>query len=71
MPNYCDPNNVVLYTNAAIALHNYRSTDEDSMYCPPGFVDGEYGSGNVIAGSWREEGVACRLQPIGSVGGNR
>ena len=70
-PIIADPNNVVLYTKAAIALHNYLRTDEASMYCPPGFVDGEDGSGNVIAGSWREEGVACGLQPIGSVGGNR
>uniref|UniRef100_A0A1X7VVW4 DDE Tnp4 domain-containing protein n=1 Tax=Amphimedon queenslandica TaxID=400682 RepID=A0A1X7VVW4_AMPQE len=49
-----DPTKVVLYIQAAIALHNFlRSTE--SSFCPPGFTDGEDGSGNFISGSWRND----------------
>ena len=72
-PIIADPNKVVLYTKAAIALHNYLRTTESSVYCPPGFVDGEDGSGNVIVGTWRAEcdNTAGGLEPLGQVGGNR
>ena len=45
--------------------------EEGAQYCPPGFVGGEDGSGNVINGTWREEQSPGGLQPVGSVGGNR
>ena len=66
--------NVVLYTKAAIALHNFLRTTESSVYCPPGFIDAEDGAGNVIDGAWRSEdgGTGTRgLEPIGRAGGNR
>lgn len=70
-PIIADPKNVVLFTKAAIALHNYLRTEESGIYCPPGFVDGEDGSGNIISGSWRDEEPSTGLQPVGAVGGNR
>ena len=43
------------------------------MYCPPGFIEGEDGSGNVIVGTWRTEceNIAGGLEPLGQVGGKR
>ena len=70
-PIIAEPSNVVAFTKAAIALHNYLRTEESSVYCPAGFVDGEDGSGNVINGSWREEDPSSGLTPLRSVGGNR
>ena len=49
------PDGVVTYTEAAIALHNYLRTTESSVYCPPGFTDGEDGEDNVIEGAWRTD----------------
>ena len=65
------PDRVVTYTKAAIALHNYLRVTESSTYCPPGFVDGEDGAGNVVHGSWRDDTVSNGLTCIGQVGGNR
>ena len=53
-PIIADPTKVVLYIQAAIALHNFLRGTESS-YCPPGFTDGEDGSGNIISGSWRND----------------
>ena len=47
--------NVILYSLAAIALHNYLLSTESVTYCPAGFVDGEDGDGNIIDGAWRSE----------------
>ena len=52
-PIVSQPERVVTYTKAAIALHNYLRTTESSAYCPPGFTDGEDGERNVIEGAWR------------------
>lgn len=65
------PDRVVAYTKAAIALHNYLRVTESSTYCPPGFVDGEDGDGNIVSGSWREENACEGLIGLGQVGGNR
>ena len=71
-PIIADPTKVVAYTKAAIALHNYLRTTESSVYCPPGFIDGEDGAGNVIEGSWRDdEDPATGLEPLRRAGGNR
>ena len=70
-PIIAKPENVVIYTKAAIALHNYLRTVEGNRYLPPGSVDGEDGSGNVIQGTWREEATPVGLEKVGSVGGNR
>ena len=70
-PIIADPSNVVAFTKAAIALHNYLWTEKSCAYCPPGFVDGEDGSGNVINGSWREDDPSTGLTPLRSVSGNR
>ena len=62
---------MVAFIKAAIALHNYLRTEESYMYCPPGFVDGEDGAGNITEGSWRDEEPVTGFQSLGSVGGNR
>ena len=63
---------MVTFTKAAIALHNYLRTEESSVYCPPGFFDGEDGAGNIIDGSWRrDEDPVTGFESLGSVGGNR
>ena len=51
-PIIANPDNVVLYTKAAIALHNFLRTTESSIYYPVGFIDAEDGTGNVINGAW-------------------
>ena len=48
-----EPDNVIIFTKAAIAVHNFLRTEESSVYCPAGYVDGEDGSGNLIPGMWR------------------
>ena len=62
---------MVAFTKATIALHNYLRTEESSVYCPAGFVDGEDGTGNIVNGSWREEESVTGLTSLGSVGGLR
>jgi hypothetical protein len=49
-PIIAKPKNVILFTKAAIALHNYLRTQESAVYRPPGFTDGEDGAGNVLEG---------------------
>ena len=65
-----DPDHVVAFTKAAIALHNFLRTAESSVYCPPGFLDGEDGGDN---GNWRQEfeGSSFALAPLRQAGGNR
>ena len=73
-PIIAEPAHAVLYTQAAIALHNYLRSTESSSYCPPGYVDGEDGTGSVIEGNWRSElssGSGSGLESIGNVGSNR
>ena len=54
-PIISQPDRVVTYTKAAIALHNYLRTTESSVYCPPGFTDWEDGECNVIEDAWRTD----------------
>jgi len=70
-PIIAEPDNVVKFTKAAIALHNFLRTEESAVYCPPGFVDGEDGSGNVIPGSWRDSGDTSGLLRAGRTSTNR
>ena len=49
-PIITDPDDVVLFTKAATALHNYLRSEDAVTYCPTGFVDEEDGGGNVIIG---------------------
>ena len=64
-PIIADPNKAVLYTKAAIALHDYFQTTESSVYCPPGFINGEHRTQKVIQGSWRIDAPApSGLQPL-------
>jgi len=61
-----------MYTKAAIALHNYLRTTESSVYCPPGFTDGEDGEGNVIEGTWRtDDEESTGMNPVASTSSNR
>jgi hypothetical protein len=39
------PEHVLLFT---IALHNYLRTKESAVYCSPGFIDAEDGTGNLL-----------------------
>lgn len=67
-----EPDRVICYTKAAIALHNYLRTTQSSVYCPPGFIDGEDGAGNIIEGDWRTDGdPGVGFQPTRQVGSNR
>ena len=67
-----NPDNVVLYTKAAIGLHNFLRSTESSVYCPPRFIDAEGGAGNVINGTWRDDSSCISgLQCLGQAGGNR
>ena len=45
---------------------------ESSVYCPPGFIDSEDGTGNVLDGQWRAdvEGSSGMLA-ISHTGSNR
>ena len=54
-PINSEPEKVVVYTKATIALHNYLRTMESLVYCPPGFVNGKDGSGNVVVGGWKDD----------------
>ena len=65
-----NPNNVVAYAKAAIALHNFLRDTECMVYCPAGFVDGEDGEGNIITGSRDNEGT-LGLQTVGMTSSNR
>ena len=71
-PIIATPEHVVLFTKAAIALHNYLRTKESTVYCPPGFVDAEDGNGNLLHGEWRNQTSGdTGMRRIGQVGGNR
>ena len=74
-PIIAEPNNVVKFTKAAVALHNYLRTEEAAIYCPSGYVDEEDGYGNIVRGAWRSDGSESNtgLSPIGgsSIAGNR
>lgn len=62
----------VLYTQATVALHNYLRTTESTVYYPPGFIDGEDGSGNRIDGGWRgDEDSNTGMQSVSHTGSNR
>jgi len=67
------PDHVILFTQAAVALHNYLRTMESTVYYPPGFVDSEDGFGNIIEGtcSWRNDEAVTGLQPVSCIGNNR
>ena len=65
-PINATPDKVVAFIKATIVLHNFLRVRESSVYCPPGFVDGEDGEGNVILGEWRTQtGNASAMQRIG------
>ena len=70
-PIIAEPDNVVKFTKATIVLHNFLRTEESALYCPPGFVDGEDGSGNVIPGSWRDGEDTSGLSRVGRISSNR
>ena len=61
---------MVLFTKAALALHNNLKSEDAATYCPTGFLDEEDSSGNVIREAWREEQAPPGIQLIGSVCGN-
>ena len=64
------PDRIVVYTQAAVALHNYLRSTECSPYCPPGYVDGEDGGGNILHGESRRDEDACAVYHRQAVLGN-
>ena len=62
---------MVIFVKATIALHNFLRTEESAVYCPPGFVDGGDGSGNLIPGAWRDGEGTSALVRAGTVASNR
>lgn len=71
-PIISQPGRVVIYTKAAIALHNYLRTTESAVYCPPGFIDGEDGIGNVMEGAWRtDDEQSTGMEPVARTSSNR
>ena len=71
-PIIAQPDRVVIYTKAAIALHNYLRSTESMVYCPPGFTDGEDGEGNVMEGAWRTDTEqATGMEPVTRTSSNR
>ena len=70
-PIIAQPSNVVVFVKATIVLHNYLRTEESSVYCPAGFIDGEDGSSNIITGAWRDDNQVTGLRPVIALGGNR
>ena len=69
-PILATPDRVVLFTKAAIALHNFLQVTECSVYCPTGFIDSEDRNGNIVEGAGREEPAAQGLEPVGRMGSN-
>ena len=68
----CSDIRVVTYTKAAIALHNYLRTIKSSVYCSPGFTDGEDGECNVIEGAWRtDDEQSTRVGHVACTSSNR
>ena len=42
------------------------------MYCPPGFVDADDGTGNLLEGEWRAQTSGdTGMRRVGQVGGNQ
>ena len=71
-PIVSQPDRVVTYTKAAVALHNYLRTTESSVYCPPGFTDGEDGERNVIEGAWWiDDEQSTRMGHVACTSSNR
>ena len=67
-----EPSRAIVYTKAAICRHNYLRILESSVYCPPGFIDVEDGSGNCIDGGWRGDQDACSgMESAPHIGSNR
>lgn len=54
-PIIAEPDHVVIFTKAAIALHNFLRVKESSAYCPAGFTDSENADRNVVRGAWRDD----------------
>ena len=52
-PIKAKPENTVLYVLATTTLHNYLQQTDNSVYCPPGFVDSDV-DGTFKEGEWRK-----------------
>ena len=45
--------NAQVFTLMCIGLHSYLRLTDNPSYCPAGFVDSQYGSGEIRPGDWR------------------
>ena len=45
--------NAQVFTLARIGLHSYLRLTDNPSYCPAGFADSQYGSGEIRPGDWR------------------
>ena len=71
-PIVATPDHVIMFAKAAIGLHNYLWTTDSSVYCPPGFVDGEDRTGHVLQGGWKRDNEACTsMQAVSQTVSNR
>ena len=70
-PIHADPDDVVVYTKAALCLHNFLRTKESSANCPPSFGDFQDSDGAFVPSMWRQSAGASGLMPIGQQGSNR
>lgn len=71
-PIIAQPNRVLVYAKAAIALHNYLRTTESSVYCPLGFVHEKMVKGIQSMGDGGQTKIlvqACYLYPKQAVTG--
>ena len=50
------PDKATTVVLACCALHNMLLSKSSRSYCPPGSIDYENENGDVITGSWRENG---------------
>ena len=57
---------VVQYTKAVLALHNYLQVEESSVYCPSEFADKQDSHDNIVHGAWRSEGSVTGLTLLGN-----
>ena len=59
-----NPSKIEHVVLASLALHNMLRTKSSESYTPTGFIDFEIENGNVIPGSWREDGMLNNIKPI-------
>ena len=60
----------MVYTKAAVMLHNFLRTTESLVYCRLVFTDKEDGEGNVLTGASQKDFSSQGLETIHNTGSN-